>query len=150
MSFSGRKNIVIECGHEVNRNSRQYSQMESEPVLDHISVDGKRKYCDEQGCFREADPLSLHNKCLRHSDQRCDFADCDNLIVSHGRCELHGGVVKHCKHGQLTGDCRVCYFRGSAFCKKHGRVKSQCKDCGGGGICGVPGSAPPVLPSRHA
>jgi hypothetical protein len=99
-------------------------------VLDHISVDGKRKYCDEQGCFREADPLSLHNKCLRHSDQRCDFADCDNLIVSHGRCELHGGVVKHCKHGQLTGDCRVCYFRGSAFCKKHGRVKSQCKDCG--------------------
>jgi hypothetical protein len=101
--------------------------MELEPVL-------KRRFCDQQGCFRETDPLSLLSKCFRHSglfdkDQRCDFAECDNWIASRGRCEAHGGVVKHCKHGLLKEECRACHYGGSGFCKKHGRIKGTCREC---------------------
>ena len=75
--------------------------------LDHVSANGKRKYCDEQGCSEETDHLSLI-KCFRHSgrfhrNQRCNIAGCDNWVLSNRRCEVHGGVAKHCTHGKLKG-----------------------------------------------
>ena len=108
--------------------------------LDHVSANGKRKYCDEQGCSEETDHLSLI-KCFRHSglfhkDQQCDFAECDNWIASRGRCEAHGGVVKHCKHGVLKEECRACHYGGSGFCKKHGRIKGTCRECDAATIAG--------------
>ena len=80
--------------------------------LDHVSANGKRKYCDEQGCSEETDHLSLI-KCFRHSgrfhrNQRCNIAGCDNWVLSNRRCEVHGGVAKHCTHGKLKGGCNEC------------------------------------------
>jgi hypothetical protein len=83
--------------------------------LDHVSANGKRKYCDEQGCSEETDHLSLI-KCFRHSgrfhrNQRCNIAGCDNWVLSNRRCEVHGGVAKHCTHGKLKGGCNECGVR---------------------------------------
>ncbi len=80
--------------------------------LDHVSANGKRKYCDEQGCSEETDHLSLI-KCFRHSgrfhrNQRCNIAGCHNWILSNCRCEVHGGVAKHCTHGKMKGGCNEC------------------------------------------
>jgi hypothetical protein len=45
-----------------------------------------------------------------------------------------GGVVKRkrCKHGRVRSQCKDC--GGGGICD-HGRQRSRCKDCGGGSVC---------------
>jgi hypothetical protein len=101
-----------------------------EPVLDPISINGKRKFCDEEGCSEETDHLSLI-KCYRHSgrfhqNKRCNVAGCDKWIISNYRCKEHGGVTKQdirrCKHGKKKANCGECGT------KRKRRGCLECKD----------------------
>uniref|UniRef100_A0A0G4HC16 CBM20 domain-containing protein n=1 Tax=Chromera velia CCMP2878 TaxID=1169474 RepID=A0A0G4HC16_9ALVE len=42
----------------------------------------------------------------------------------------HGQIV--CLHGRVRSQCKEC--GGRSICE-HGRIRSRCKECGGGGIC---------------
>ena len=53
---------------------------------------------------------------------------CEHGVKPRSKCK----VCSACPHGRLRRQCKEC--GGAAICK-HGRVRSRCKECGGASIC---------------
>ena len=53
---------------------------------------------------------------------------CEHGVKPRSKCKVCSG----CPHGRLRHQCKEC--GGASICK-HGRVRSHCKECGGASIC---------------
>ena len=53
---------------------------------------------------------------------------CEHGVKYRSKCK----VCRKCEHGRIRYNCKDC--GGGSICE-HGRIRSQCKECGGASIC---------------
>ena len=79
----------------------------------------------------------MNKKCKAHDD---DPGKAGRVVAVRYRRKTKAGVVTgtwtakgwRCEHGRVRSQCKEC--GGASICE-HGRVRSTCKECGGASIC---------------